>query len=160
MLLGRRKLERKASLLQSLIWQHPQKYNKPPLPGEGERLLQALFPYIIFTLMKVMMLAAAMTPTMLTIPLYFNPPLCIGSKPPIKRRRRSSNAVWCVSRSSLAPRFQGSAIFTMPTQQRRYHRLLVLQRTSPPRTWRGVKSQPSTPKYNLSTLVIWLKLNC
>ena len=37
----------------------------------------------------------------------------------------------------MAPKVQGSAKFTMPTQLKRYSRPLVMQSTSPPRTWRG-----------------------
>ena len=158
LLWGRCDLDCKASRLQSLILYRPRKWNISPIPGEGESLLQALFPSIIFALVKAMMLAAVMAPTMLTIPSFRHTPRRIGDKPPIKRRRRPSNAAWYVSIASVAQRVQGGAIVTTPMQLRLYSRLLVLRRTSSPRAQRGFLSQPSTPTYNLSALVIWLKI--
>ena len=120
--------------------------------GRGESLLQALFPSIIFTLVKAMMFAAAMAPMMLEIPSSCNLPHRIWADSPSEQRRRSSNVTWYVSRSSVSPRVQGSAIFTTPIQLRRYHILLVLQRTLYPRTRRGGTMKTSTPTHNLSTL--------
>ena len=98
--------------------------------GIGGHLLQALFPPIISAWVKAIMLAAVMAPTMPNIPSSHPPSRCIGAKPTSKQRRISLNAVWYISRESVAPRVQGSTIFNMPTQRRRYCRLLVLQSTS------------------------------
>ena len=54
-----------------------------------------------------------------------------------KLRRISSNDVWCVSKTSVAPKVQGSATFTMSEQRRRYRRPLEMQSTLSQRTWRG-----------------------
>ena len=117
----------------------------PRYRERGGRLLQALFPSIIFALVKEMTSATSMATMVLAIPSSCHPRRRIGAKPPIKQRRRSSNAAWCVSRPSDSLRVLGRAVFTTPAQQKRYHRLLVLLRTLSPRTWRNSSSQPSTP---------------
>ena len=143
-LLERCELELRTRQLQLLILYGLQKWNIIPLPGEGGRLLQALFPSIIFALMMAMALAAAIVLTTMTIPLSCHPHCRIRAVPPSEQRRRSFNAVWCVSKSIMAPKVWGSAIIATATQRRRYRRILVLQSTLSPRTWRVSNSNKYT----------------
>ena len=171
LLIELRELEWRSILFKLLILHSLWRWNILPHPEEGERLqmlflkelfpsqgerlqllfLQELFPYTTFLMVMEMVLVAA-TLTMLTIPSSHHPTCRIGGEPPIEQRMRSSNDAWCMSKTSVAPKGQGSATFTIPTQQRRYRRPLELQSTLSPRTHRGGPIQLSIPTYNPSIL--------
>ena len=76
--------------MQLLILHRLRRQKIIPQSEEGEHIqvlfIQALFPYIRFVLVMVMMLTVE-TLTMLTIPSSRNPPRLIEVEPPSERRR-------------------------------------------------------------------------